>query len=134
MVESFKQASSLIIIRLLLLPYVAKGLSSLNLREKWKFRIEFSNLARVNLTHMLGTSNNCSKATVCLSFRLVDQCHHKRLQDHTHIKCAGRMPVAQLHDRTPVCYAERTPARWCVCEKPNYEWWGVCPLLGPIGY
>jgi hypothetical protein len=20
------------------------------------------------------------------------------------------------------------------CEKPNYEWWEVCPLLGPIGY
>jgi hypothetical protein len=34
MIESFKQTSSLIIIRLLLLLYVAKGSSSLNLREK----------------------------------------------------------------------------------------------------
>jgi hypothetical protein len=35
MVDSFKQTSSLTIIRLLLLLYVAKGLSSLNLRKKW---------------------------------------------------------------------------------------------------
>jgi hypothetical protein len=35
MVEFFKQTSSLIITRLLLLLYVAKGLSSLNLCEKW---------------------------------------------------------------------------------------------------
>jgi hypothetical protein len=35
MVELFKQTSSLIIIRLLLLLYVANGSSSLNLREKW---------------------------------------------------------------------------------------------------
>jgi hypothetical protein len=34
MVESFKQTSSLIIVRLLLLLYVAKGSSSLDLREK----------------------------------------------------------------------------------------------------
>jgi hypothetical protein len=27
------------------------------------------------------------------------------------------MSVARLHDRTPVRCAERTPARWCVCEK-----------------
>jgi hypothetical protein len=35
MVELFQQTSSLIIIRLLLLLYVAKGSSSLNLCEKW---------------------------------------------------------------------------------------------------
>jgi hypothetical protein len=35
MVEFSKQTSSLIIIRLLLLLYVAKGSTSLNLREKW---------------------------------------------------------------------------------------------------
>jgi hypothetical protein len=34
---------------------------------------------KANLTHTLGTSNDDSEATVCLSFRLVDQCHHKRL-------------------------------------------------------
>jgi hypothetical protein len=67
-----------------------------------RFWIEFHNLARANLTHTLGTSNDCSEATVCLTFRLVDQIHHKRLQDHTHIQCAGRTSVARLHDRTPV--------------------------------
>jgi hypothetical protein len=31
-----------------------------------------------------------------------------------HTNCAGRTPVARLHDRTPVRSAERTPARRCV--------------------
>jgi hypothetical protein len=69
------------------------------------------NLARINLTHTLGTSKDRSEATVSLIFRVMDQGHHKRLQDRTHTNCAGRMSVAQLHDRTPVCYAERTPTR-----------------------
>jgi hypothetical protein len=34
---------------------------------------------KVNLTHMLGTPKGRSEATVCLSFWLVDQIHHKRL-------------------------------------------------------
>jgi hypothetical protein len=29
------------------------------------------------------------------------------------------------HGRTLVRRAERTPAHRCVCEKPNYELWGV---------
>jgi hypothetical protein len=33
-----------------------------------------------------------------------------------HTNCAGRTPVARLHDRTPVRSAERTPARRCVRE------------------
>jgi hypothetical protein len=68
MVELFKQSSSLIIIRLLLLLYVAKGLSSLNLHEKQMILNRISNLARANLTHTLGTSNDRSEATICLSF------------------------------------------------------------------
>jgi hypothetical protein len=40
-------------------------------------------------------------------------------------KCAGRTFVVRLHDRTPVRCAERTPARRCMCKKPNYEWWGM---------
>jgi hypothetical protein len=63
---------------------------------------------------MLGTSNDSSKATVCLSFRLVEQGHHKRLQDRTHTNYAGHTSVARLYDRTPVRCAERTPARRCV--------------------
>jgi hypothetical protein len=72
------------------------------------------NLARVNLTHMLGTSKDHSEATVSLVFRVMDQGHHKRLQDRTHTNCAGHTSVARLHDRTPVCLAERTPTRRCV--------------------
>jgi hypothetical protein len=110
----------LVTIKLLLLLYVAKGSSSLNLREKWTIPESNLSLARVNLTHTLGTFRDCSKATVCLSFRLVDQIHHKRLQDHTHIQCAGRTSVVWLHDRTLGCPATHIPTRqseWP--EKPN---------------
>jgi hypothetical protein len=47
------------------------------------------------------------------------------MQDHTHIQCAGRTSTVRLYDRTPVCYAERIPARRCVCAtRPKFEWWG----------
>jgi hypothetical protein len=72
------------------------------------------NLERVNLTHTLGTSKDRSEATVCFSFRVMEQGHHKRLQDRTHTNCAGHTSVARLHDRTPVRSAERTPAHRCV--------------------
>jgi hypothetical protein len=39
----------------------------------------------------------------------MEQSHHKRLQDHTHIQGAGHTSVARLHDRIPVCSAERIP-------------------------
>jgi hypothetical protein len=68
MVELSQQTSSLITIKLLLLLYVAKGSSSLNLREKRTIpELNFS-LARVNLTHMLETLRDRSETTVCLSF------------------------------------------------------------------
>jgi hypothetical protein len=53
---------------------------------------------------------------MCLVYKHMN-CH----KDHTHIKCAGRTSVARLHDRTPVRYAERTPARRCVFEKPRAD-------------
>jgi hypothetical protein len=68
MVELFQQTSSLIIIRLLLLLYVAKEFSSLNLHEKRTIPESNFILARVNLAHTLGTSRDRSEATVCLSF------------------------------------------------------------------
>jgi hypothetical protein len=50
----------------------------------------------------------------------VDQIHHKRLQDHTHIQCAGRTSVVRLHDHTPGCPATRIPTRRSEQpEKPN---------------
>jgi hypothetical protein len=130
MVKSFKQASSLITIRLLLLLYVAKGSSSLNLREKRTIPESNFNLARVNLTHMLGTSNDCSEATVCLSFRLVDQIHHKRLQDHTHIQCAGRTSLARLHDRTPVHLCETYAESVRDCRTYSHPLRNVLPHVG----
>jgi hypothetical protein len=39
------------------------------------------NLARINLTHTLGTSKDHSEATFSLIFQVMDQGHHKRLQD-----------------------------------------------------
>jgi hypothetical protein len=89
----------------------AKGSSSLNLHEKRMIPESNFSLARVNLTHTLETSRERSEATVCLSFRLIDQIHHKRLQDHTHTQCVGRMSVARLHDHTPGCPATRIPTR-----------------------
>jgi hypothetical protein len=114
MVELSQQTSSFIIIKLLLLLYVAKGSSSLNLREKWTISESNFNPCKVNLTHTLGTPIGRSEATVCLSFRVVEQCHHKRLQDHTHIQCAGHTSTARLYDRIPICSAEHTPTRRCV--------------------
>jgi hypothetical protein len=73
------------------------------------------NLARVNLTHTLGTSKDRSEATVSLIFRIMDHGHHKRLQDRTHTNYAGHTSVARLHDRTPVRCVEHTPTRRCVC-------------------
>jgi hypothetical protein len=82
---------------------VVKGSSSLNLREKRTILNRIFQPCKANLTHTLGTPKGRSEATICLSFRLVDPIHHKRLQDHTHFQSAGRTPVARLHDRTPSC-------------------------------
>jgi hypothetical protein len=83
---------------------------------------------------MLGTFNDSSEATVCLSFRVVEQSHHKRLLDYTHIQCAGHTSVARLHDRIPICSAERIPTGGACKHKIKVEWWGMSPLAGPIGY
>jgi hypothetical protein len=108
----------------LFLLYVAEGISSLNLREKRMIPELNFNPCKVNLTHTLGTSKDRSEATVSLIFRVMDQGHHKRLQDRMHTNCARRTSVARLHDRTPVCYAEHTLTRRCMCTTNQYiEWW-----------
>jgi hypothetical protein len=93
---------------------VAEGISSLNLYEKWTILNRISTPCKANLTHTLGTSTDSSKVTVYLSFRLMEQGHHKRLKDRTHTNCAGHTSVAWLHDHTPVCCAERSPTGRCV--------------------
>jgi hypothetical protein len=97
---------------LLLLLYVAEVSSSLNHHEKRT--IPESNFITLQgiLTHTLG--NFPFRTTIPLIFRVVDQRHHKRLQDHMHIQYAGRTSTARQYNRTLVCYAERTPTRWCV--------------------
>jgi hypothetical protein len=97
---------------LLLLLYVAQVSSSLNHREKRM--IPESNFITLQgiLTHTLG--NFPFRATIPLIFQVVDQRHHKRLQDHTHIQYAGRTSTVRLYDRTPVCYLERTPTHRCM--------------------
>jgi hypothetical protein len=80
MVELFKQTSFFGHHQIALITLCGKGIKqSQSPREMDDSESNFKNLARVNLTHTLGTSNNRSEATICLSFRLVDQCHHKRL-------------------------------------------------------
>jgi hypothetical protein len=103
--------------------------SSLNFREKRTILNQISNLARVYLTHTLGTFNDRSEATVSIIFRVMDLGHHKRLQDRMHIQCAGHTLVARLHDRTLVCYAEHTPTRRCMCiTKTNQSSGGDMPI------
>jgi hypothetical protein len=72
---------------LLLLLYVAEVSSSLNHHEKQT--IPESNFITLQgiLTHTLG--NFPFRATIPFIFRVVDQHHHKRLQDYTHIQYAG---------------------------------------------
>jgi hypothetical protein len=109
---------------------VAKESSSLNLREKQTILNRISKPCKANLTHTLGTSNDCSKATVCLSFRLMDQIHRKGLQDHTHIQCAGRTSVARLHDRTPIHLCETYAYNVHDCRTYSHLLWNVLPHVG----
>jgi hypothetical protein len=95
-----------------------------------RFLNRIQNLARVNLTHMLGTPKGRSEATVCLSFRLVDQSHHKRLQNHTHFQSAGRTSVARLQNPyswLPSNTYSHTSNK--VTKRSKYMWWGVCPHI-----
>jgi hypothetical protein len=94
---------------------VAEGISSLNLREKWTILNRISKPCKGKPNSHAWNIQVRSEATVSLIFRVMDQGHPKRLQDRTHTSCAGYMSVARLHDRTSICYAERTPTRRCVC-------------------
>jgi hypothetical protein len=106
---------------LLLLLYVAEVSSSLNHHEKRT--IPESNFITLQgiLTHMLG--NFPFRATIPLIFRVMDQRHHKRLQDHTHLQrdCMTVLPSAMqnVHPHVGACV-----------HKPKFEWWGICPLSG----
>src|SRR6185369_3596312 len=58
-----------------------------------RFKNRISNLARVNLTHMLGVLSSHSQSTVGFSFWFIDQCHSPRLQGTNHIPA----PVVLQH-------------------------------------
>jgi hypothetical protein len=98
-----------------------------------RFLNRISNLARVNLTHTLGTPKGRSEATVCLSFRLVDQCHHKRLQDHTHFQSAGCTSVARLQN--PYSWLPSNTYSYTsnkVTKRSKYMWWGYVHFSGRL--
>jgi hypothetical protein len=98
-----------------------------------QFWIEF-NLARVNLTHTLGTSNDRSEATISLIFRVVDQGHHKRLQDRTHTNYAGHTSVARLYDPVFLSALQNVLPHVGACEhKIKIEWWRHVHLPGHSG-
>jgi hypothetical protein len=65
---------------------------------------------------MLGTSNDCSEATVCLSFQVVEQATTSDLQDRTHTNCAGHTSVARLQNPYS-CLPRRTYSHRSVREK-----------------
>jgi hypothetical protein len=112
---------------------VAKGISSLNLREK---RTILNRIppCKVNLTHTLGTPTGCSEATVSLIFRVMDQGHHKRLQDRTHTNCAGHTSAAQLHDHVFLSALQNVLPHVGACEhKIKIEWWRHVHLPGHSG-
>jgi hypothetical protein len=88
---------------------------------------------KVNLTHTLGTSKDRSKATVSLIFRVMDQGHHKRLQDRTHTNCAGHTSIARLHDRIPVAMQNVLPHVGACKHKIKVEWWRHVHLPGHLG-
>jgi hypothetical protein len=82
---------------------------------------------------MLGTSKYRSEATVSLIFRVMDQGHHKQLQDRMHTNYAGHTSVARLHDRTAVCLAEAVPHVGACKHKIKVEWWRHVHLPGHSG-
>jgi hypothetical protein len=135
MVESFKQASSLITIRLLLLLYAAKGSSSLNLCKK-----------RTILNRI---SQPCKGKPNSHAWNIQRLFRSNRLPfiptRGSDPPQATAGPYAHLMCRTYVCSATTRPYSWLpyntyshklkrVTGKTKYEWWKVCPLLGPIGY
>src|SRR6185503_9504828 len=95
--------------------YVAKGSSSLNIHENRTILNRISNLARVNLTHTLGVPSSHSQATVCFSFRVVDQRHSPRLQ---RARPSLQPWLLQHKFKIPISTRE----------------WKVCPLAEPISY
>jgi hypothetical protein len=102
-------------------------------RETDDFESSF-NLARVNLTHTLGTSKDRSEATVSLIFRVMDQGHHKRLQDRTHTICAGYTSVARLHDPVFLSAMQNVLPHVGACKhKIKVEWWRYVHLPGHSG-
>jgi hypothetical protein len=83
---------------------------------------------------MLGTSKDHSEATVSLIFRVMDQGHHKRLQDRTHTNCAGHMSVARLHDPVFLSALQNTLPHVGACKhKIKVDWWRHVHLPGYSG-
>jgi hypothetical protein len=89
---------------------------------------------KVNLTHTLGIPTGRSKATVSLIFRVMDQGHHKRLQDRMHTNCAGHTSIARLHDPVFLSALQNVIPHVGACKhKVKVEWWRRVHLPGHSG-
>jgi hypothetical protein len=113
---------------------VVKGISSLIHRERRTIPESKFNLARVNLTHTLGTSEDHSEATVCLSFRLMDRPPQATAGPYAHQLCK---PYVCSATTKPVFLSalQNVLPHVSACEHNiKIEWWEVCPLTGLIGY
>jgi hypothetical protein len=93
---------------------VAEGISSLNFRERRTI---------LNLVSTLQGKPNSHAWNIQRSFRSNRFPHipgygsgppQATVGPYAHQLCR-HTSVARLHDRTPICYAERTPTRRCVC-------------------
>jgi hypothetical protein len=113
---------------------LVKGISSLIHHERRTIPESKFNLARVNLTHTLGTSEDRSEATVCLSFRLVDRPPQATAGPYAHQ--LRRIYVYSVTTKPVFLSAlQNVLPHVGACEhNRKIEWWEVCSLTGPIGY
>jgi hypothetical protein len=134
MVELSQQTSSFIIIKLLLLLYVAKGSSSLNLREKRTIPESNFNPCKVNLTHTLGTPIVVSKQPFAF---LSGSWNNATTSDCRTIRTFNVQDIRLQRDCMIVFLSALQnvlPSVGACKYTIKVEWWGTSPLPGPIGY
>jgi hypothetical protein len=130
----FNQTSSLIITKLLLLLYVVKESSSLNHREKRTILNRIQPCKGKPNTHAWNTKGSFrSNRLPFIPTRGSDQ--PQATAGHTHFQSVGRTSIARLQN--PYSWLPSNTYSYTsnqVTKRSKYMWWGVCPLLGPIGY
>jgi hypothetical protein len=104
---------------------VVEGISSLNLHEKRTILNRISKPCKDKPNSHAWNIQRSSRSNRFPHFPGYGSGPPQAMQDRTHTNCAGHTSVARLHDRTPICYAERTPTHQCMCttETKIIEWW-----------